>query len=389
MGNVGLRGSSLGARVALTIVLLGATSTGVAALAGCGSILGIDDGIADQDAVATDVGAGDDGGDDGGGDAIAPADGDAGDRGSDASDAACTPDPNWCQSHCGNGPDNCGQQRSCTNNCAPGWFCDAGANTCDCTTDPSWCNGRCQMTTDNCGRPIDCGVCDAGACTQNTCGCSPQPDPCGTMACGSTTDSCGHAVNCGVNGTTACANGGECDGGVCCTPNSNPCAGLCGGVSVDDGCGRQVQCPSTCGGDQECTSNNQCCTPSPACAPNTCNTSDSCGVLCNCTGGGTCDPMSGQCCPNTVCMNGCCSPGQMCAMSTGLCCTPGTCDMTNPCYDTCGNQVSGCCSSDAGTGDAGVCQEAGAPCNGDPATNCCSEAGMPCTEGGMTCCCAP
>jgi hypothetical protein len=404
---VGLPGSSLRARIALTVALFGAAATSATALAGCGSILGIDDGISDVDAGAPEVGGGDDGGDAGGddgsidgpGDVIAPADGDAGDAGpDDASDAGCTPDPNWCLSHCGPGPDNCGQQRSCSDNCPAGWSCDAGSNTCTCTTDPSWCDGRCGTTTDNCGHSINCGTCDGGACMQNTCGCSPQPDPCGSMNCGSTNDSCGLPVNCGVNGTTACASGGECDGGYCCTPKSNPCAGVCGGIAVDDGCGTWVTCPSTCSGGQECDPNtNTCCTVTTKCAPNTCNTTDSCNVPCNCGDGGACDYMTSQCCPGTVCMNGCCSAGQSCSINTGMCCTPGVCDSVNPCYDMCGNYVGGtCCASDAGSGpESGPGMDGGGACNGPgimcgqgslPCCNGMSQCGGPDSGSGMCCC---
>src|ERR1019366_9479027 len=38
-----------------------------------------------------------------------------GDGGADADGgpSECTPDPAWCDSHCGTGPDNCGESRQC------------------------------------------------------------------------------------------------------------------------------------------------------------------------------------------------------------------------------------------------------------------------------------
>jgi hypothetical protein len=69
---------------------------------------------------------------------------------------ACTPDPAWCDSHCGTGPDNCGESRQCATDCQTGYVCGTG-NTCECETEVTWCAGRCGSTTDNCGRPLDCG----------------------------------------------------------------------------------------------------------------------------------------------------------------------------------------------------------------------------------------
>ena len=86
---------------------------------------------------------------------------------------ACTPDLNWCTTHCGTGPDNCGQPRGCSSLCPQGESCIS--NACTCTPDPTWCNGRCGKTTDNCGNDIDCLSCEAGVtCYSNVCGCMPE-----------------------------------------------------------------------------------------------------------------------------------------------------------------------------------------------------------------------
>jgi hypothetical protein len=87
---------------------------------------------------------------------------------------------------------------------------DAGADAChvDVATE---CAGRCgTITSTTCGVALDCGnpctgvdSCGGGG-TANVCGCTPDPDPCGTQVCGPTTDSCGNPVSCGPCGGRCC-----------------------------------------------------------------------------------------------------------------------------------------------------------------------------------------
>jgi hypothetical protein len=354
-------------RALLAVVALTAAS--------CGSLLGIDDGLprdeggaldgskdstTDRDALpesssedaprsdAPDAGSALDA-DEGGRDAPAEDAADAADsadagdeRDSTASDGCV--DTNWCTNHCGASVDNCGMRRPCTNNCPPSWVCDPTA-ICVCQSDPTWCIGRCGTMPDNCNAKVDCMTCEGGlACNGNTCGCTPQPNPCGSRLCGQTLDSCNHPVICGVNGM--CAGGGVCDPntGTCCTPLTNPCAGRCS-TSVDNGCGQLIACPSGCPTGEVCDQ-TKCCA-APQCG-NSCNTSlpNGCGtsVPCTCSGGQVCDPQ-GQCCTPT----GGCSP---------------------TCVDNCG-QPAPCCP------EGGMCAPLGGYCSGGP--QCCTGA---CAQGG-------
>ena len=172
----------------------------------------------------------------------------------------CTPDPAWCDSHCGNGPDNCGEARQCPASCPQGYVCDS-KNTCQCQAEATWCNGRCGQTTDNCGNPIDCGTCGASTCTPES-----TAQACGSRQCGQTTDNCERLVNCGLLTSVLCSGLFQvclADGG-CCSPDS---AGACGnqcGTFATDNCGQSVQCPSSCGSKRVCFQ-NACCTPADAC----------------------------------------------------------------------------------------------------------------------------
>src|SRR5271165_774287 len=104
--------------------LLGACASGLAA---CSLVLGLDSGKALEDADASPDALAPDATSDSSGadgpeadDSMGPgpaSDGGMKDGAADArSDAAaaanggdaCTPDPNWCDVHCGSGPDNCG-----------------------------------------------------------------------------------------------------------------------------------------------------------------------------------------------------------------------------------------------------------------------------------------
>jgi hypothetical protein len=238
----------------------------------------------------------------------------------------CTPDPSWCDSHCGTGPDNCGQTRQCPANCAQGYVCNTN-NACACETESTWCTGRCGKTTDNCGKAIDCGTCDdASVCTAES-----YQSACGSRQCGQATNNCGQLVNCGVFGIgSACLNLKQTclASGQCCSPsNASACGNQCGTFATNN-CGQMVECPSSCGSGLVCHQNS-CCTPSDPCS-GACGVTrvDNCGqtIQCGCSGAAECLP------------------------STSTCCTPQGCGAN--CIDSCGLPSSACC-IDAGTTDAG------------------------------------
>jgi hypothetical protein len=240
-------------------------------------------------------------------------------------DGGCTPDPSWCDTHCGDGPDNCGASRICPS-CSAGNTC-GGSYTCVCQSDPEWCTGRCGKTTDNCENPIDCGTCGPMPCKAE-----PTTQTCGSRQCGTAINNCNQTVNCGLLGLlSTCLNSNQvcvADGG-CCTPNGAAACGNQCGTFVTDNCGRSIQCPTSCGSARVCYL-NACCAPSDPCA-GACGVSrvDNCGetVQCGCSGGGEC------------------------VAATNTCCVPNGCSAN--CVDSCGIASASCCV------DAGP--EAGAP----------------------------
>ncbi len=319
-------------------------------LPGCGLILGLDEGVAilgdDASADATPIQG-------------AP---DAFEAGMDAPDAPnarvtpdkpddaeppstmrgmgddCTPDPGWCDSHCGEGPDNCGEARQCPQNCTAGYVCNA-ANACECQTETAWCTGRCGKTTDNCGNPIDCGTCseEAGVCKPET-----VASACGGRQCGQATNNCGQLVNCGLLGLGLCSGLFQVclgDGGCCSPDSANACGNQCETFATDN-CGELVQCPSSCGSGRVCYQNS-CCTPTDACG-GACNVTrmDNCGETVDCG----------------------CSGAQECVAQTSTCCTPQGCSAN--CVDSCGLPSNSCC-IEAGPPEAGP-PEAGSPDAGPP-----------------------
>ena len=237
----------------------------------------------------------------------------------------CTPDPAWCDTHCGTGPDNCGQERQCPSNCAAGNGCTG--NTCMCQPEASWCNGRCGMTTDNCNNPINCGTCAGGdsstACTPET-----YQQACGARKCGQATNNCGQLVNCGTLGLTSTCFLQVClADGRCCSPNSaSACGNKCGTFATDN-CGQAVQCPSSCGAGLVCYQKS-CCTPTNPC-------------------GGACGVSLVNNCGQTIQCG--CSGSQECVATTSKCCTPQGC--AGNCVDSCGLPASSCC-AEAGPLDA-------------------------------------
>jgi hypothetical protein len=308
----GLRAPSR--RLAVTAMLAVLTGASVA----CGSLLGIDLGTPRGDASTVDAGTFDVAvGDVSVGDG-AQGPGEAGpipDGGVQFdAEAGCAPDLSWCNTHCGTGPDNCGETRACPSQCAQGDTCSSASNTCECASDPTWCTGRCGDVTDNCGNKISCPGCNGVSCLGGACGCMPDSvaTTCAGMQCGQATNNCGLAVPCGVNNSTACTSGEVCVTATdsCCTPDNAAACGTKCRVSVPNNCGQTIACPSTC--------------------------------------------------PN----NGVCLSGQ--------CCTPSAC--TGNCVDNCGQSNPSCCQTtppDAGggSGDAGGCGGNGAPCT---TQGCCS-----------------
>jgi hypothetical protein len=414
------------------VLLLG----GVCALAACGTILGIDDGVpksdsgasgtdagAVYDATAEDLGvdrstgdreagrdvAGDvsaEGGDatlmdasEADGDAAADGDATDGDAisPSDGADANCTPDPSWCNTHCGTGSDNCGQMRKCAPDCPTGEACTN--NLCICQTQANWCANRCGMTTDNCGNATPCGNCEGGAtCNSGVCGCTPQLDSvtCGARQCGQVMNNCGLWVECGAGGTSACPNAQFCKpDDTCCAPNNaQACANLCQ-VNATNNCGQVIGCPATCGGGQVCNQ-GQCCTPSNPCG-NQCGVTltDMCSVsyMCSCTSpatctGGTCCTPNGTC--NGNCKDNCGNYSSACCVDAG-CMPNGTC--SGNCTDNCGNPQPSCCVDSGGPPDGGCgsCTSAAqCPCsgycgNGGSCVPYCAGAGTSCSTTSSCC----
>ena len=286
-------------------------------LPACGAILGLDQGIAidgDGDASSDATSAhpaGDDAdgasrddspglpGDDGGSQVTPGSHTDSGAAPklppSDGVPDGCTPDPGWCDVHCGNGPDNCGANRKCPS-CSAGNTCGE-SYTCVCQSDPQWCTGRCGQTIDNCEKPIDCAPCGPMPCQPES-----MAQACGSRQCGTATNNCKQTVNCGLLGlVSTCLSASQvcvADGG-CCTPDSAAACGTQCGTFVTDNCGRSVQCPTTCGSGRVCYE-NACCTPNNPCA-GACGVSrvNSCGqtVQCGCSAGNAeCVTATKTCC---------------------------------------------------------------------------------------------
>jgi len=331
---------------------VGSLAVACVALPACGLILDLDHGVpagepdASLDGSHPDVsseGGGDEAGQ-GSYDAVAIEDAftledgrkpDAARGEADAPSLECTPDLSWCDSHCGTGPDNCGQSRACAIDCTPQGYVCGTTNTCECQTEASWCTARCGLLMDNCGRPIDCGPCDAGGCDAE-----PESVACGTKQCGQAVNNCNQTVNCGLLRTGLCAQPLQeicLSGGGCCAPQSSAACGNQCGTFATDNCGRSVQCPSSCGSGRVCVQ-QACCTPVNPCS-GACGVTktDNCGqtVQCGCTGAQECTAAS-------------------------ACCTPQGCG--GDCVDSCGLQAPSCCiDADVDSGiDAGV-NEAGSP----------------------------
>lgn len=160
----------------------------------------------------------------------------------DAVDEVCS-DPTFCEDKCGTGLANmCGVATDCRTDCGENKTCDGVTHQCVCSADNSWCINRCGQTQDNCGSNVDCGACEAGACVNNACGCTPDAakKTCSTqgLACGPAKNNCGQVVDCG-----ACSPAQNCSSGQCCDDDSITCAGKCGVIT--NNCGKLVACSCT------------------------------------------------------------------------------------------------------------------------------------------------
>jgi hypothetical protein len=255
---------------------------------------------------------------------------------------ACTPDLQWCASHCGTGPDNCGILVGC-GQCGAGQACDVdGGNLCVCQSDPGFCTNRCGPLVDNCDASVQCPGCPGTeTCNGGTCsGCVPQAGACGSQACGVALNNCQQTVYCG-NGGECVAPGDVCmPDDTCCQPDNSACgtpAFACGGSFVNN-CQQSITCPG-CPTGQMCLS-GACCAPPGA----PCSTTAGCcnGLTCQ----GTCQPPvfdggSGDAgCTTTICSTtlSCC-PGADCysdptATTTAGHCGPPSCINGGPCMTT-------------------------------------------------------
>jgi len=291
-------------RAASRLAAVGIAAWTACAPLACGPLLGIDDGLLEEDASTLSVVDGTDGG--------APDAARAGEH--DAGDAGTTT----------NAGDDASLDDASLGDAGPPLAPDAA-----CITDPAWCNGRCDTTTDNCGQPIDCGTCEAGvSCFSNVCGCMPESTAaaCAGAQCGQAINNCNLAVNCGVSGSASCPPNDVClaDAGTCCTPdNGTACGGRCQ-VQVANNCGVTIGCPS-CPGGQVCVG-GQCCTPvgcSADCVDSCGQPSQACcapeaGAPMKDSGGGPCTAMGAACTGNAQCCTGACGSGGTCLSGCGI-----------------------------------------------------------------------
>lgn len=167
-----------------------------------------------------------------------------------------------------------------------------------CMSDPNWCSDRCGPTTDNCGAPVDCVPCEAG-------------------------------VRCGVDASTGCALNQVCltDGGTCCTPdNVTACGNRCQ-VPATNNCGVAIECPG-CPSGQACQG-GLCCKPTGcggSCVDNCGQSNQACcptappdsGATPPPADSGACIAMGNACNGNSVCCSGACSSAGTCVSSCGI-----------------------------------------------------------------------
>lgn len=142
--------------------------------------------------------------------------------------------------------------------CAPGLFCDEAASPEVCTA-PKPVGASCQDDAEC--QTGDCAFAPAGglvcqpACVPVPRGEQPSchPSSCGDFGydCGSFDAGCGLELTCGrCTGRDTCGGAGQVN--VCgCTPTAACLPRQCN-TTVDDGCGRQLNCPADCGDAGTC-----------------------------------------------------------------------------------------------------------------------------------------
>ena len=203
--------------------------------------------------------------------------------------------------------------------------CNESSGRCECVAEAAQAtcqrkSNACGMNTleNNCGQmvQVDCGGCAQGDCLSDgtcsqcqeetvtgfcarlgrACGPASGPDACTKRQ---RSEECGSCAN-----DRVCSNSGQCD---CPVPS---CQGLeCGPIS--NRCGQTADCPSSCGANEFCASNQCQCTPETkqqlcAAAGRTCGdfkVTDRCGK--------SREPDCGGC-----------PGGQVCRANQGVCCTP-------------------------------------------------------------------
>ncbi len=331
--------------------------------------------------------------------------------------AACV----WCDpvqaDHCSFGRCRCGDGGSCP----PGLHCVAGG---DCRCDATSCsNGCCIANRCELFSPTTCGT-RGTACVA----CDPV-----------LSDQClGGVCQCG--GAEACREGQECVGGRCqcnsrtCTGCCDSETGLCISAADPNKCGRAGQACQPCDAGELCT--RGVCESCPASCPDGCCSGPSCVIPseracgingapctscstliadtcladggCACGGGSTCgqgqECRSGTCsCTGTSCPSGCCdSVGGCRTRSIFNCGINGDgCFACNPVlYDTCSSGgvcqcgsladagtncvdgqrcLSGQCSCDAVSCDAGCCSSRNGDCISPRTVTACGPIGGVCS----------
>lgn len=141
---------------------------------------------------------------------------------------------------------------------------------------------------------------------------------CGSNECGTVTNNCSVSVSCGVGGTSNCPSGQTCimNMGVqtCCTPTTS-CGNLCN-ITTTNSCGQPLQCGGCAFGVCD-PRNNTCCMPNGTCGGpcvDNCGQNDS-----NCCDAGmTMDAMPPPCTP----LGDQCGGGQPPCCNSGICAAP-------------------------------------------------------------------
>lgn len=190
-------------------------------------------------------------------------------------------------------------QKRCAGACvAPSISTGCGAASCTACTAPT--NGTAVCTAGSCDFTCASGYNKSGtscqpaqSCTDKTLNGTETDVDCG----GATCPKCAPALKCTKDAD--CAKG-PCVSGICgCTAITCTTPPSCG-ASVDDGCGKKLDCSATCMTSETCYQ-DKCCTPK-TCASSCGKPSDGCGKTLDCP---LCD--DGATCQNNAdCKNGAC-----------------------------------------------------------------------------------